>query len=95
VIDLRTLAPLDLESVLQSVRNTNRVVIAHEACRRGGFGGELAAEIQERAFDDLDAPIERVGALDVPIPYRKPLEEAVIPDEGRIIAAVKRVVGRA
>ncbi len=95
VIDLRTLAPLDLESVLRSVRKTNRVVIAHEACRRGGFGGELAAQIQEQAFDDLDAPIERVGALDVPIPYSKPLEEAVIPDEGRIIAAVKRVVRRA
>jgi pyruvate/2-oxoglutarate/acetoin dehydrogenase E1 component len=70
-------------------------VIAHEACRRGGFGGELAAQIQEEAFDDLDAPIQRVGALDVPIPYSKPLEEAVIPDEGRIIAAVRRVLGRA
>jgi len=95
VIDLRTLVPLDLEAVLQSVRKTNRVVIAHEACRRGGFGGELAAQIQEEAFDDLDAPIQRVGALDVPIPYSKPLEEAVIPDEGRIIAAVRRVLGRA
>ncbi len=94
VIDLRTLAPLDLESVLRSVRKTNRLVIAHEACRRGGFGGELAAEIQEQAFDDLDAPIQRVGALDVPIPYSKPLEEAVIPDEVRIIAAVKRIMGR-
>ncbi len=95
VVDLRTLAPLDLESVLRSVRKTNRIVIAHEACRRGGFGGELAAEIQEQAFDHLDAPIERVGALDVPIPYSKPLEEAVIPDEARIIAAVKKVLGRA
>ncbi|HSB73167.1 MAG TPA: alpha-ketoacid dehydrogenase subunit beta, partial [Candidatus Methylomirabilis sp.] len=66
VIDLRTLAPLDLGTVLRSVRKTNRVVIAHEACRRGGFGGELAAQIQEEAFDFLDAPIRRVGALDVP-----------------------------
>jgi pyruvate/2-oxoglutarate/acetoin dehydrogenase E1 component len=94
VIDLRTLAPLDLETVLRSVRKTNRVVIAHEACRRGGFGGELAAQIQEEAFDLLDAPVQRVGALDVPIPYSKPMEDYVIPDEGRIVAAVRRVLGR-
>ena len=95
VIDLRTLTPLDLACVLDSVRKTNRVVIAHEACRRGGFGGELAAQIQEEAFDYLDAPIQRVGALDVPIPYSKPMEEYVIPDEERIVLAVKRVLGRA
>jgi len=94
VIDLRTLVPLDLATVLRSVRKTNRVVIAHEACRRGGFGGELAAQIQEEAFDFLDAPIQRVGALDVPIPYSKPMEEYVIPDENRIVSAAKRVVGR-
>ena len=95
VIDLRTLAPLDLETVLRSVRKTNRVVIAHEACRRGGFGGELAAQIQEEAFDVLDAPILRVGALDVPIPYSKPMEEYVIPDEARIAGVVKRLLVRA
>jgi len=94
VIDLRTLAPLDLGCVLRSVQKTNRVVIAHEACKRGGFGGELAAQIQEEAFDLLDAPIQRVGALDVPIPYSKPMEEYVIPDEERIMAAVRRVLGR-
>ena len=94
VIDLRTLAPLDLGTVLRSVRKTNRVVIAHEACRRGGFGGELAAQIQEEAFDFLDAPIQRVGALDVPIPYSKPMEEYVIPDEERIVTAARRVLGR-
>ena len=94
VIDLRTLAPLDLGCVLDSVRRTNRVVIAHEACRRGGFGGELAAQIQEEAFDFLDAPIQRVGALDVPIPYSKPMEEYVIPDEERIIAAARRALGK-
>ncbi|HYL80203.1 MAG TPA: transketolase C-terminal domain-containing protein, partial [Candidatus Acidoferrum sp.] len=94
VIDLRTLAPLDLECVLRSVRKTNRVVIVHEACRRGGFGGELAAQIQEEAFDFLDAPIHRVGALDVPIPYSKPMEEYVIPDEDAIVRAVKQVLGR-
>jgi pyruvate/2-oxoglutarate/acetoin dehydrogenase E1 component len=94
VIDLRTLAPLDLETVLRSVRKTNRVVIVHEACRRGGFGGELAAQIQEGAFDFLDAPIHRVGTLDVPIPYSKPMEEYVIPDEDAILAAVRQVLGR-
>ncbi len=95
VVDLRTLAPLDLETVLKSVRKTNRVVIAHEACRRGGFGGELAAQIQEEAFDFLDAPIQRVGALDVPIPYSKPMEEFVIPDEARIVGVVKHLLARA
>ena len=94
VIDLRTLAPLELGCVLRFVQKTNRVVIAHEACKRGGFGGELAAQIQEEAFDFLDAPIQRVGALDVPIPYSKPLEEYVIPDEERIVAAVRQVLGR-
>jgi len=95
VIDLRTLVPLDMETVLRSVRKTNRVVIAHEACRRGGFGGELAAQIQEEAFDSLDAPVLRVGALDVPIPYSKPMEEYVIPDEARIVGAVKHLLARA
>jgi pyruvate/2-oxoglutarate/acetoin dehydrogenase E1 component len=95
VIDLRSLFPLDLDAILRSVRKTNHAVIAHEACRRGGFGAELAAEIQEKAFDFLDAPVGRVGALDVPIPYSKPLEEFVIPSEDRIIAAVRRVLGRA
>ena len=95
VIDLRTLAPLDMETVLRSVRKTNRVVIAHEACRRGGFGGELAAQIQEEAFDLLDAPVLRVGALDVPIPYSKPMEEYVIPDEARIVGAVTHLLARA
>jgi pyruvate/2-oxoglutarate/acetoin dehydrogenase E1 component len=95
VIDLRTLVPLDMETVLRSVRKTNRVVIAHEACRRGGFGEELAAQIQEEAFDLLDAPVLRVGALDVPIPYSKPMEEYVIPDEARIVGVVKHLLARA
>ncbi len=94
VIDLRTLTPLDLPAILRSVRKTNRAVVAHEACKQGGFGAELAARIQEEAFDDLDAPIQRVGALDVPIPYSKPMEDHVLPDEQRIVSAVKRVVGR-
>lgn len=94
VIDLRTLVPLDIETILKSVRNTNRVVIVHEECRRGGFGAEIAAQIQEQAFDFLDAPVERVGALDVPIPYTETLERAVIPDEDAIVKAAKRALYR-
>jgi pyruvate/2-oxoglutarate/acetoin dehydrogenase E1 component len=92
VIDLRTLVPLDLETLLQSVRKTNRVVIVHEGCRRGGIGAEIACNIMEEAFDFLDAPIQRVGALNVPIPYSEPLENAVIPSEGEIATAVKKVL---
>jgi pyruvate/2-oxoglutarate/acetoin dehydrogenase E1 component len=92
VIDLRTLVPLDLETLLQSVRKTNRVVIVHEGCRRGGIGAEIASNIMEEAFDFLDAPIQRVGALNVPIPYSEPLENAVIPSEGEIAMAVKKVL---
>lgn len=92
VIDLRTLVPLDLETILQSVHKTNRAVIVHEGCRRNGIGAEVAACIQEEAFDYLDAPVGRVGALNVPIPYSEPLERAVIPDEEDIIKAVKKVL---
>jgi pyruvate dehydrogenase E1 component beta subunit len=95
VIDLRTLVPLDLAAVLASVRKTNRAVIVDEACRTGGWGAEVAAEIQARAFDDLDAPVLRVGAKQVPVPYSKPLEDFVLPNEDGIIAAVRAVRGRA
>lgn len=94
VIDLRSLVPLDYDTVLSSVRNTNRVVVVHEECRRGGFGAEIAAHIQEEAFDFLDAPVGRVGAKDVPIPYTEPLESFVIPQEDDIIREVKKVLYR-
>jgi len=94
VIDLRTLVPLDLETILQSIRKTNRAVIVHEGCRRGGIGAEISSQIQEEAFDYLDAPIQRVGALSVPIPYSEPLENAVIPGEEDIIIAVKKLLYR-
>jgi pyruvate/2-oxoglutarate/acetoin dehydrogenase E1 component len=94
VIDPRTLVPLDLETLLQSVRKTNRAVIVHEGCRRNGIGAEVASCIQEEAFDYLDAPIQRVGALNVPIPYSEPLENAVIPNEEDIIKAVKKALYR-
>jgi pyruvate/2-oxoglutarate/acetoin dehydrogenase E1 component len=94
VIDLRTLVPLDLETILQSIRKTNRAVIVHEGCRRGGIGAEISSQIQEEAFDFLDAPVQRVGALNVPIPYSEPLETAVIPGEKDIVASAKKLMYR-
>jgi 2-oxoisovalerate dehydrogenase E1 component len=89
VIDPRTLRPLDEETILASVRKTHRLVIAHEACKKGGFGAEVAAMVTERAFDELDAPIVRVGGLDVPIPYSDALERAVIPSQERIAEGIR------
>ncbi|HZO90485.1 MAG TPA: alpha-ketoacid dehydrogenase subunit beta [Chthonomonadaceae bacterium] len=92
VIDIRTLVPLDIETVLASVRRTNRAVVVHEEWKNVGFGAELASRIYEGAFDYLDAPVERVGGPFVPMPYSKPLERAAIPHEDDVIAAVKRVL---
>ncbi len=93
VVDIRSLVPLDKETVVASARKTGRVLIVHEACRTGGFGGELAAVIAESdAFFYLDAPITRVCGLDVPIPYNPVLEANVVPTEARIVAAVRDLV---
>ena len=92
VIDPRTLKPLDEETILKSVRKTNRLVIAHEAVKTGGFGAEVSAMVVEKAFDHLDAPIARVGALDVPMPYNDELERAVIPSQERITQAIRDVI---
>jgi pyruvate dehydrogenase E1 component beta subunit len=92
VIDLRCTVPLDLEAILASVRKTGRLVIAHEAHRRLGMGAEVAALVQEHAFDYLDAPIQRVGAMDVPIPYSPPLESQVLPGKDHIVEAIRGVV---
>jgi 2-oxoisovalerate dehydrogenase E1 component len=91
VIDPRTLKPLDEETILASVRKTNRLVVVHEACVSGGFGAEVAALVMEKAFDWLDAPVTRVGALDVPMPFNDRLESLVIPSQARIVAAVRSV----
>jgi len=93
VIDPRTLVPLDIDTILASVEKTGRLVIVHEACERGGVGAEIAAQVQEKAFDYLDAPIIRVANPNVPIPFAKNLEAAAIPDEERIISAVKNSLG--
>ena len=91
LVDLRTLKPLDLETILKSVKKTGGVVIVHEACKTGGYGGEIAALIMENAFDYLDAPIKRVTGLDTPIPYAAHLERAVIPNPDWIIKGVKEL----
>jgi pyruvate/2-oxoglutarate/acetoin dehydrogenase E1 component len=94
VVDLRTLKPLDMDTVAESIKKTNRGVIVHEACLTGGFGAELAALIQEHLFDFLDAPILRVAAKDVPIPFSPPMEDFVLPKPADIIAAARRVLNR-
>jgi len=90
VIDLRTLAPFDIDTILSSVRKTGRVVVAHEAPRTSGFGAELAATIQEKAMLHLEAPILRVTGFDTPFPYT--LEHEYLPDANRILDAVERVL---
>jgi pyruvate dehydrogenase E1 component beta subunit len=94
VIDPRTLVPLDLDAIVESVRRTNRLVVAHEAVQHGGFGAEIAAQVQAAAFDELDAPVERVGAPFTPIPVSPPLEDAYIPGADEVYAAALRTLGR-
>jgi len=95
VIDPRTLVPFPLDSVLESVRKTNRVVIAHEAVEHGGFGAEIAAQVQSAGFDDLDAPIERVGAPFQPVALSPPVEDAYLPGAAEIYAAARTTLGAA
>ncbi|MEE9591506.1 MAG: pyruvate dehydrogenase complex E1 component subunit beta [Thermodesulfobacteriota bacterium] len=92
VIDPRTLRPLDEDTILQSIKKTGRVVIVEENWPYCGVGAEMAYRIQKEVFEYLDAPIERVTSLDVPMPYAKNLEEVVLPTEERVIEAVKRVM---
>ncbi|MGE0598161.1 MAG: alpha-ketoacid dehydrogenase subunit beta [Dehalococcoidia bacterium] len=90
VIDLRTLAPLDIDTVVNSVKKTNRAVIVEDDWKFGGFGGELSAQIMEKAFDYLDAPVARVSSKDVPLPYNRNLEFAALPSEEDVVEAVLR-----
>jgi pyruvate dehydrogenase E1 component beta subunit len=94
VIDLRVLRPLDMEPAIESVMKTNHALVISEDWRTGGIGGELAAQLYERAFDYLDAPIGRIASEEVPMPYSKVLEHLVVPDEDKIIKAVHEVLGR-
>jgi pyruvate dehydrogenase E1 component beta subunit len=94
VVDPRTLQPLDEDTLVGSVKKTNRAVVAHEAVTRMGFGAEVAAVLQYEAFDWLDAPIERVGARFVPLPFAPVMEEFVVPHAADVLAAIRRTVGR-
>ena len=94
VIDPRTLRPLDLDTILASVRKTNRCVVVEEGWPHGGVGANLAALIAEHAFDDLDAPVARVSGADVPMPYSKPLEDIAFPHEPQIIEAALATLGK-
>jgi pyruvate dehydrogenase E1 component beta subunit len=94
VIDVRTVQPLDTETIVNSVRRTNRAVIVHEAVTFGGIGAEIASQIQEIAFDYLDAPVGRIGAPFSPVPFSPVLERAYIPDAARIEREVRQMLER-
>ncbi len=89
IVDPRTLVPLDLDTIVESLSRTHRLVVAHEAVAHGGFGAEIAAQVQAAAFDELDAPIARVGAPFAPIPFSPPLEDAYLPGRAEVAAAVR------
>jgi pyruvate dehydrogenase E1 component beta subunit len=93
VLDLRCLVPWDKAAVLASVKKTGRLVTVHESWRRAGWGAEVAATVQEEAFDYLDAPIQRVGARNVPAPFSPPLEDCVMPGKESVVRAVHRLLG--
>ncbi len=94
VIDPRTLAPLDMETIKKSVQKTGRILVVHEACRFGGFGGEIVSSICEQVFSSLKTPPERIGAPSTPVPYNQNLELAYIPDEQDIIDKIEKMCGR-
>jgi pyruvate/2-oxoglutarate/acetoin dehydrogenase E1 component len=94
VVDPRTLLPLDEEALVNSVKKTNRCVVAHEAVTRMGFGAEVAAVVQYQAFDWLDAPIERVGAKFAPLPFAPVMEQFVVPHAEDVLQAILRTVGK-
>jgi 2-oxoisovalerate dehydrogenase E1 component len=92
VIDLRTLNPLDEDAIVRSVKKTNKVIVAHEDTLTGGFGGEIVARIIKNCFEYLDAPVLRVAALDLPVPYAPALEEAMLPSKEKIISALEQLI---
>jgi pyruvate dehydrogenase E1 component beta subunit len=94
IVDPRTLQPLDTDTLVESVKKTSRAVVAHEAVTRMGFGAEVAAVLQEQAFDWLDAPIERVGARFAPLAFAPAMEQFVVPGPAEVLAAVRKTVAR-
>jgi pyruvate dehydrogenase E1 component beta subunit len=91
VIDPRTIKPLDIDTIVASVRKTNRLVVAEESHSFASVGAEISHTVMEHAFDHLDAPVKRVSTAEAPMPYARNLEELALPDVGKIIAAVKEV----
>jgi 2-oxoisovalerate dehydrogenase E1 component beta subunit len=91
VIDLRTLAPLDKQAILDSVKKTSRAIVLHEASRTGGIGGEVAALIAEEAFEWLDAPVVRVASIDTPVPYSPTLEDYYLPQIKDVVDAARKI----
>ena len=91
VIDLRTLAPMDKDAILASVKKTSRVIVLHEASRTGGIGGEIAATIAEEAFEWLDAPVVRLASIDTPVPYSPPLEDYYLPQTKDVVDAARKL----
>jgi pyruvate dehydrogenase E1 component beta subunit len=94
IVDPRSLQPLDSETIVSSVRKTHRALVAHEAVRFGGIGAEIAAQVQEDAFDYLDAPVGRVGAPFAPVPFSPALEKLYVPDADKIAGEVRRILGK-
>jgi 2-oxoisovalerate dehydrogenase E1 component len=92
VIDPRSVAPLDMETILESLAKTGRMVIVDEDYGPAGMGAEIAALVADRAFDELDAPVRRVNGVHTPIPYSPPLEAAVVPNRDTIIGAIRDLV---
>ena len=91
VVDLRSLKPLDKETILASARKTGKVLVVHEACKRGGIGGDIAAMITEEAYDDLDGPVGRICGKDTPVPYNLELEKVCVPTVEEIIEGVLKI----
>src|SRR4051795_8251866 len=91
IIDLRTLAPLDNEAIINTVKKTNKVILLHEDCKTGGIAGEIAAIINENCFDDLDGPIVRITALDTPVPFSPPLEKVFLPKVEDVVREARKL----
>jgi 2-oxoisovalerate dehydrogenase E1 component beta subunit len=91
IIDLRTLAPLDNEAIINTVKKTNKVILLHEDCKTGGIAGELAAIINENCFDELDGPIVRIAGLDIPAPFSPPLEKAYLPNVDDVVREARKL----
>ncbi|MBO0791092.1 MAG: alpha-ketoacid dehydrogenase subunit beta, partial [Ktedonobacteraceae bacterium] len=92
--DIRSLRPLDRETIVQSVKKTNRAIVFEEDWHSYGIGAEIAATLQEEAFDDLDAPVKRVASVEVPLPYSKPLETAALTGPKQLMEAIKELAPR-